>query len=273
MHQLRRPDRAAHQDPELGAADRPAHRVPTLRRTALRTAAPGARSGGDALVRRAATCSPGPDGSPIERTTLTQHFNIRLRRATLRRIRIHNLRHAAATLLLGQASNSSCSKELLGHAHIGVTATVCVHIRHRLQRDAISLLGNAVANPPRPPPDLTTATYHHSVQHPRLCVAASDYLHRHRPHILIRQLGGESGRNKNRKHSIAHEESDGTRVPHGRIIKTTIADRFGSRQDKSLTWAPSGKYASRIVCTSVNLDIHTSGGCVIRDTRSWQASC
>ncbi|MEU7330238.1 hypothetical protein [Streptomyces parvus] len=34
-------------------------------------------------------------------------------------------------------------KELLGHARIGVAATVYAHVRLRLQRDAIDLLGNA----------------------------------------------------------------------------------------------------------------------------------
>ncbi|AZQ35121.1 hypothetical protein EJ357_17800 [Streptomyces cyaneochromogenes] len=35
-------------------------------------------------------------------------------------------------------------KELLGHAHIGVTATVYAHVRLRLQRDAIDALGTAL---------------------------------------------------------------------------------------------------------------------------------
>lgn len=38
-------------------------------------------------------------------------------------------------------------KELLGHAHIGVTAPGYAHVRLRLQRDAIDLLGNALRNP------------------------------------------------------------------------------------------------------------------------------
>ncbi|MFD7020521.1 hypothetical protein [Streptomyces sp. NPDC059928] len=38
-------------------------------------------------------------------------------------------------------------KELLGHAHIGVTATVYAHVRLRLQRDAIDLLGRSLHNP------------------------------------------------------------------------------------------------------------------------------
>jgi integrase len=36
-------------------------------------------------------------------------------------------------------------KELLGHAHIGVTATVYAHVRLRLQRQAIDALGNALS--------------------------------------------------------------------------------------------------------------------------------
>ena len=38
----------------------------------------------------------------------------------------------------------------LGHAHIGVTATVYAHVRLRLQRDAIDLLSNALRNPAQP---------------------------------------------------------------------------------------------------------------------------
>ncbi|MER0445313.1 site-specific integrase [Streptomyces sp. Edi4] len=88
-----------------------------------------------------------PDGSPIEGATLTRHFNTLLRRARLRRIRFHDLRHSAATLLLEQGVELVVIKELLGHAHIGVTASVYAHVRLRLQRDAIDLLGNALRNP------------------------------------------------------------------------------------------------------------------------------
>ncbi|MFF5566187.1 tyrosine-type recombinase/integrase [Streptomyces sp. NPDC012623] len=88
-----------------------------------------------------------PDGAPIEGSTLTRHFNTLLRRAVLRRIRFHDLRHSAATLLLEQGVELVLIKELLGHAHIGVTATVYAHVRLRLQRDAINLLGNALGSP------------------------------------------------------------------------------------------------------------------------------
>ncbi|MFF7645915.1 hypothetical protein [Streptomyces canus] len=52
-----------------------------------------------------------------------------------------------ATLLLEQGVELVVIKELLGHANIGVTATVYAHVRLRLQRDAIDLLGHAPHNP------------------------------------------------------------------------------------------------------------------------------
>ncbi len=41
-------------------------------------------------------------------------------------------------------------KELLGHAHIGVTATMYAHVRLRLQRQAIDALGDALGAPESP---------------------------------------------------------------------------------------------------------------------------
>ncbi|GLW72106.1 hypothetical protein Kpho02_44050 [Kitasatospora phosalacinea] len=94
-----------------------------------------------------------PDGHPIEPATLTRHFNALLRRARLRQIRFHDLRHSTATLLLEQGVELVVIKELLGHAHIGVTATVYAHVRLRLQRDAIDLLGRTLGGASGPAAD------------------------------------------------------------------------------------------------------------------------
>ncbi|MFJ2110963.1 tyrosine-type recombinase/integrase, partial [Streptomyces sp. NPDC087850] len=61
--------------------------------------------------------------------------------------RTHDLRHSTATLLLEQGIELVVIKELLGHAHIGVTATVYAHVRLRLQRDAIDTLSTALGTP------------------------------------------------------------------------------------------------------------------------------
>ncbi|MEU9625179.1 tyrosine-type recombinase/integrase, partial [Streptomyces sp. NPDC048155] len=86
-------------------------------------------------------------GRPIDPTNLTRTFLTLLRKAGLRRIRFHDLRHSTATLLVEQGVELVVIKELLGHAHIDVTATVYAHVRLRLQRDAIDLLGRTLHNP------------------------------------------------------------------------------------------------------------------------------
>ncbi|MEV7343553.1 site-specific integrase [Streptomyces sp. NPDC093544] len=88
-----------------------------------------------------------PQGSAIDPTTLTRTFTLLLRKAGVRRIRFHDLRHSTATLLLEQGVELVVIKELLGHAHIGVTATVYTHVRLRLQRKAIDSLGTALDVP------------------------------------------------------------------------------------------------------------------------------
>ncbi|MFV2117299.1 tyrosine-type recombinase/integrase, partial [Streptomyces sp. Act-28] len=74
----------------------------------------------------------------------------------LRRIRFHDLRHPTATLLLEQGVDLVVIKELLGHAHIGVTAGVYVHVRLRPQQAAITTLSDALR--PDTAPDGTAAT-------------------------------------------------------------------------------------------------------------------
>lgn len=81
-------------------------------------------------------------GRPLDPTNLTRRFRRLLHSAGLRTIRFHDLRHSTATLQLEQGVDLVVIKELLGHAHIGVTAGVCAHVRLRLQRQAIDTLGN-----------------------------------------------------------------------------------------------------------------------------------
>ncbi|MER7467079.1 tyrosine-type recombinase/integrase [Streptomyces sp. NPDC097981] len=96
-----------------------------------------------------------PTGRPLDPANLTRRFRGFLDRAGLRHIRFHDLRHSTATLLLEQGVDLVVIKELLGHAHIGVTAGVYAHVRLRLQRQAIDALGNAFSptdNDPDDPP-------------------------------------------------------------------------------------------------------------------------
>lgn len=94
-----------------------------------------------------------PTGRPFDPANLTRRFRSFLDRAGLRRIRFHDLRHSTATLLLEQGVDLVVIKELLGHAHIGVTAGVYAHVRLRPQRQAIDTLGNALGRTDGEPED------------------------------------------------------------------------------------------------------------------------
>ncbi len=87
-----------------------------------------------------------PKGRPLDPTNLTRRFRRLPHKAELRTIRFHDLRHSTATLLLEQGGDLVVIKELLGHAHIGVTAGVYAHVRLRLQRQAIDSLSNALSS-------------------------------------------------------------------------------------------------------------------------------
>ncbi|MFF5505892.1 tyrosine-type recombinase/integrase [Streptomyces roseolus] len=99
-----------------------------------------------------------PTGGPLDPANLTRRFRSFLDRARLRRIRFHDLRHSTATLLLEQGVDLVVIKELLGHAHIGVTAGVYAHVRIRLQRQAISSLSGVLGHAEEPPDELPAAT-------------------------------------------------------------------------------------------------------------------
>ncbi|MEZ3181994.1 tyrosine-type recombinase/integrase [Streptomyces pimonensis] len=88
-----------------------------------------------------------PQGRLIGPTNLTRAFTTLLRKAVLRRIRFHDLRHSTAALLLEQGGEPVVIKKLLVHAHIGVTATVHAHVRLRLQCDAIDTLSTVLVGP------------------------------------------------------------------------------------------------------------------------------
>ncbi|MFF5566190.1 tyrosine-type recombinase/integrase [Streptomyces sp. NPDC012623] len=101
-----------------------------------------------------------PKGRPLDPTNLSRRFSRLLHKAGLRTIRFHDLRHSTATLLLEQGVDLVVIKELLGHAHIGVTAGVYAHVRLRLQRQAIETLGSVLGPTDTPDAPPTAAVVH-----------------------------------------------------------------------------------------------------------------
>lgn len=76
-------------------------------------------------------------GRPIEATNLRKRFfQPLLERAGLPRIRFHDLRHTAATLLLGEDVNPKIVSERLGHSRVGITLDLYSHVTPTMQHKA-----------------------------------------------------------------------------------------------------------------------------------------
>lgn len=63
-----------------------------------------------------------------------------LKRAGLPRVRFHNLRHTAATLLLASGVDVKVVGEMLGHSTIAITLAIYYHVRPHKQREAADIM-------------------------------------------------------------------------------------------------------------------------------------
>lgn len=84
-------------------------------------------------------------GTPLDGPNVTHRFQQRLADAGLPRMRVHDLRHGVATLMLAQGENLRTVMEQLGHAQIGLTMNTYAHISPALKRDAAARLDATLA--------------------------------------------------------------------------------------------------------------------------------
>jgi integrase len=75
-------------------------------------------------------------GGPYDASNLRNWFYRTLERAALPRIRFHDLRHTAATLLLARGVHVKVVSEMLGHANIGITLAIYGHVLPHMQQHA-----------------------------------------------------------------------------------------------------------------------------------------
>lgn len=77
-------------------------------------------------------------GRPIDNINLLKYwFFPLLKQAGLPGIRFHDLRHTAATLLIGQRVNIKVVSEMLGHSEVSITLRVYAHVMPHMQREAV----------------------------------------------------------------------------------------------------------------------------------------
>lgn len=77
-------------------------------------------------------------GRPVSPRNLSRHFYKALERADLPRIRFHDLRHTAATLLLKENVHPKIVQEMLGHSSITLTLDTYSHVIPSMQKEAAS---------------------------------------------------------------------------------------------------------------------------------------
>jgi integrase len=82
-------------------------------------------------------------GYAVNGSWLTKHFQALLQRAGLPRMRLHDLRHGAASLLVGV--HPRIAQELLRHASSKTTMEIYSHVSAAQQREAVEVLQRALA--------------------------------------------------------------------------------------------------------------------------------
>ncbi|MEX2247259.1 MAG: site-specific integrase [Dehalococcoidia bacterium] len=89
-------------------------------------------------------------GRAIDATKfLRQSFAPLLKAAGLPHIRFHDLRHTAATLLLGRGVHPKIVSEMLGHSQIAITLDLYSHVTPTMQREASAAMDAIVGSPAR----------------------------------------------------------------------------------------------------------------------------
>ncbi len=88
-------------------------------------------------------------GRPVDASNLRRAFSKLLVRAGLPRIRFHDLRHTAATLLLSRGVHPKIASEMLGHATVAFTLDVYSHVTETMQREAADAMDAILSDPHR----------------------------------------------------------------------------------------------------------------------------
>jgi integrase len=84
------------------------------------------------------------DGEPIHPAWLSRAFTQRVRAAGVPMIRLHDVRHTAATLSLAAGLHPKVVSERLGHANVAITMDVYSHVLPAMQQDAADKIAAVV---------------------------------------------------------------------------------------------------------------------------------
>ncbi len=98
------------------------------------------------------------DGTPLHPATVTDHFHALATTAGLPPVRLHDMRHGAATIALAAGTDLKIVQEMLGHSTITLTADTYTSVLPELARAAAENTANLIPRtataPPAPDPTL-----------------------------------------------------------------------------------------------------------------------
>jgi len=80
----------------------------------------------------------------MQPTFITHEWVRLIRKAGLRRLRFHDLRHAHATHLLASGVHPKVASERLGHSKVGITMDLYSHVMPGMQEDAAARVDASV---------------------------------------------------------------------------------------------------------------------------------
>jgi integrase len=83
-------------------------------------------------------------GTPIDPRNVNRWFDQLCERAGVRRLRVHDLRHTCASLLLAQGVPARVVMEVLGHSQISVTMDLYTHVLPGVQQVAAAEMERAI---------------------------------------------------------------------------------------------------------------------------------
>ena len=88
-------------------------------------------------------------GSPMSSSWLNVVFKRELAKAGLPRVRIHDLRHTAATLLLTRGVHPKVVQDMLGHSTVTLTLDTYSHVTPSLHKEAADHMDSLLGGSPR----------------------------------------------------------------------------------------------------------------------------
>ena len=84
-------------------------------------------------------------GTPLDARNVLRRFQKMLETAELPKMRIHDLRHSAASILIAQGVSSKAISELLGHSAVAFTLQVYGHLMEDTRREVASPMNDALS--------------------------------------------------------------------------------------------------------------------------------